>query len=88
MADFRQLQEWVALVGPVATLATEDLERLSDEELLTYLNEWDDEHRDKDNWLIEINISALADIFQTLFKEKIVHDSERLAFWLGNRGNC
>ncbi len=65
--------------------SAEDLERLTDEELLTYLNEWDDEHRDKDNWLVEINISALADVFQALFKEKIVHDGERLAFWLANR---
>lgn len=63
----------------------EDLERFTDEELLTYLNEWDDEHRDKDNWLVKINISALADVFQALFKEKIVHDGERLAFWLANR---
>lgn len=65
--------------------SAEDLERLTDEELLTYLNEWDDEHRDKDNWLVEINISALVDVFQALFKEKIVHDGERLAFWLANR---
>lgn len=65
--------------------STEDLESLTDEEILTYLNEWDDEHRDKDNWLVEINISALADVFRTLFNEKIVHDGERLAFWFANR---
>jgi hypothetical protein len=63
----------------------EDLESLADEELLTYLNDWDEEHRDKDNWLVEINISALADVFQSLFKEKIVQDGERLAFWMANR---
>lgn len=65
--------------------SSEDLESLTDEELLTYLNEWDEEHRDKDNWLIEINISALSSAFQSLFKEKIVHDGERLAFWMMNR---
>lgn len=65
--------------------STEDLEKLADRELLDYINGWNDEHRDKDDWSIEINMSALADAFQTLFKEKIVQDSERLSFWVSNR---
>lgn len=65
--------------------SAEDLQKLSDGELLTYLNEWDEEHRDRDNWLVEINISALAGVFQSLFKEKIVPDSERLQFWIAHR---
>ena len=65
--------------------SAEDLESLTDEELLAYLNDWNEEHRDKDNWLVEINISALAGEFHTLFKEKIVPDGERLVFWLANR---
>lgn len=65
--------------------SVEDLKSLTDEELLTYLNDWNDEHRDKDNGLVEINISALAGVFQSLFKEKIVPDGEHLAFWMGNR---
>lgn len=64
--------------------SAEDLENLTDEELLIYLNDWNEEHRDKDNWLVEINISALAGIFQSVFKEKIVPHGERLAFWLAN----
>ena len=63
----------------------EDLEKFTDDELLVYLNDWNEEHQDKDNWLIEINISALAGVFQTLFKEKIVPDDKRLDFWLANR---
>jgi hypothetical protein len=66
--------------------SAEDLESLPDEELLTYLNDWNEEHRDKDNWLVEINIYALSGVFQSLFKEKIVPVGERLAFWLANRG--
>lgn len=62
-----------------------ELDSLTDEELLTYLNDWNEEYRDKDNWLVEINISALSDVFQCLFKEKIVPDGERLTFWLTNR---
>lgn len=65
--------------------SAKDLERFTDEELLTYLNDWDEEHRDKDNWLVEINISALAGVFQSLFKERIVSDGERLAFWMAHR---
>lgn len=64
--------------------SAEDLESFTDDELLAYLNDWHEEHRDKDNWLVEINISALAGVFQSLFKEKIVPDDERLAFWLAN----
>ena len=65
--------------------SAEDLESLTDEELLSYLNDWNEEHRDKENWLVEINISALAGVFQSLFKEKIVQDGNRLAFWMANR---
>jgi hypothetical protein len=65
-------------------MSAEELKSLTDEALLTYLNDWNEEHRDKDNWLVEINISALAGVFQSLFKEKIVPDGERLAFWLAN----
>jgi predicted nucleic acid-binding protein len=65
--------------------STEELESLTDEELLTYLNDWNEEHWDKDNWLVEINISALAGVFQSLFTEKIVRDGKRLAFWMANR---
>ena len=64
--------------------SAEDLESLTDEELLAYLNEWDEEHRDEDNWLVEVTISALAGVFQSLFKEKIMPDDERLAFWLAS----
>ncbi|MBP9957140.1 MAG: hypothetical protein KBF14_01655 [Synergistaceae bacterium] len=73
---------WVSYQSPKSA---EDLTMFGDDELLTYLNDWNEEHRDKDNWLIEINISALADAFQVLFKEKIVQDSERLSFWMSNR---
>lgn len=73
---------WVSQQSPKTV---EDLESLTDEELLTYLNDWNEEHRDKTNWLVEINISALAGVFQSLFKNKIAHDGERLSFWMTNR---
>lgn len=73
---------WVTYQSPKTT---EELSSYSDLDLLTYINEWDLERRDNDNWLIEINISALADVFQTLFKEKIVSDERRLSFWMSSR---
>lgn len=63
----------------------EDLENLTDEELLVYLNDWSEERRDKHDWLVEINISALAGVFQSLFKGRIVPDGGRLAFWMAHR---
>ncbi|NTW88888.1 MAG: hypothetical protein HGB26_07150, partial [Desulfobulbaceae bacterium] len=65
--------------------SVEDLERFTDQELLTYLNDWDKEHRVKDDWLTEVTIAALVDVFQTIFKGKIIPDSERLTFWMKHR---
>jgi hypothetical protein len=65
--------------------STEEFDNLSDEEILSYINNWNEEHRDKDNWLVEINFSALANVFQSFFKEKIVPDETRLSFWIDNR---
>ena len=63
----------------------EELANLIDEELLTYINEWQEERHDKDNWLAEINIAALAEAFQTVFSKSIIPDANRLRFWLDNR---
>lgn len=65
----------------------DELGTLADEALLVYINEWKDERHDNDNWLIEINISALSGVFQSLFKETIVQDEKRLAFWIEHREN-
>lgn len=62
----------------------EEFDNYSDEEILLYLNNWNEAHRDQDNWLIEINFSALANVFQSLFKEKVLHDEECLPFWIDN----
>lgn len=57
---------------------------LPDQELLNYLNTWDEQHRHKDDWLIEIDISALANEFQMLFKGQIAENPERLDYWLSH----
>ena len=60
----------------------DDLSTLSDEEILDYINEWQDEHSDQDNWLIKVNIPALAGSFQSVFTESIITDDNRLSFWI------
>ena len=63
----------------------EDLAKLTDEKLLTYINEWQEEYHDKDNWLVKINIEALAKEFQSVFINSIIPDTNRLRFWMENR---
>ena len=65
----------------------EELTNLPDEELLDYINEWQDEHSDRDDWLTEISIEALAGAFQTVFKDSIIPNAGRLSFWIENRDN-
>ena len=69
----------------------EELAGLGDKELLTYINTWQEERpwyeedRYEDDQWVEINIGALADVFQMVFKDTIIPDEKRLAFWLENR---
>ena len=62
-----------------------DLEVLSDEALLAYINEWDAEHRDEDDSFVETTIEALAEAFQTVFKQSVLPDIKRFRFWIENR---
>jgi hypothetical protein len=73
---------WVTHQSPKSLV---DLEKLSDGEILAFLNGWNERYRDKNNWLVEYDVSALAGEFQTLFKERIVPDKERLGYWMMNR---
>ena len=63
----------------------EDLANLTDEQLLACINEWEteDEIAEHDSF-VKINIEALANTFQTLFKESIIPDTNRLRFWMEN----
>ena len=65
----------------------QELANLTDQELLDYINRWDNEHQDKDDWLIEITVEALAGAFQTVFKDCIIPSDARLNYWIENRHN-
>lgn len=64
----------------------EDLAALADEELLSYINKWEEnELFSEGDSFVEIDIEGLAGAFQTVFKETIIPDANRLWFWLENR---
>ena len=69
----------------------EELAGLGDEDLLIYINTWQEgrpwyeENRFEDDQWVEFNIGALADAFQMVFRDTIIPDEKRLAFWLENR---
>lgn len=73
-------------VSKLSPRSSEDITKLSDEVLLDYINKWEDEDKllegDK---LVEINIEALANAFQTVFRESIIPDPNRLKFWMKKR---
>ncbi len=63
----------------------DELAKLSDEEILNFVNEWEDTHRDTDDWFVEINIRSLASEFQMLLEEEIIQDNSRFRFWINHR---
>ena len=76
---------WVSNRSPKSS---KDLTNLTDEKLLIYINKWEKEDElHGDDEFMEINIEALADAFQAVFKESIIPDTNRLRFWLQNREN-
>ena len=65
--------------------SVEDLAGLEDEELLTYINDWDDERSDPADWFVEITIDALSEAFGEMFQQEVIANPDRLDFWLDNR---
>lgn len=64
----------------------EDLSKLTDEELLAYINKYEgEEPLYKGNHFIEVNIEGLSVAFQTVFTQHIIPDAKRLQFWIENR---
>ena len=74
---------WVSNRSPYSL---EDLANLTDENLLACINEWEKENElHRDDEFVETNIEALANAFQTVFKESIIPDPIRFRFWMENR---
>lgn len=73
------------MVSYCSPKSPEELAGLGDERLLAYINEWQEKHRDEDNWLVEFNIEELSKAFNKVFKDTIIPDERRLTFWMENR---
>ena len=64
-----------------------ELSGLGDSQLLDFINEWKEEYEYQsglsgDGWLIEVNVTGLADALKTVFQESILIDTNRLSFWI------
>ena len=63
----------------------DELTKLSDEDLLSFLNEWQNVHYNPEEWWVDINFRGLAQAFRSIFMEAILPDESRLHFWIDNR---
>ena len=76
---------WVSNRSPYSP---EELANLTDEKLLAHINEWENEDElYRADEFVEINIEAFANVFQTVFMDSIISDTNRLCFWMQNREN-
>ena len=91
-ADASVSDEHYMPVGPMRSgmissrspISVAELAGLEDEDLLSYINNWDDEHVDAEDRLTEVTVDALSDAFAQLFQQGIIPTPDRLHFWLGN----
>ena len=72
-------------IGRRSPKPTDELKEMSDEALLSFLNEWDNVGRDPEEWWTEITLEALAEAFREIFQESIIADESRLRFWIENK---
>ena len=81
--DYPPFKTRTGFVSTRSPRSPEDLTSLTDEELLSFINEWDEnEDTFEGNNLIEVNIQGLSRAFQTVFREQIISDPMRHRFWM------
>ena len=79
MRIIHQLKQWAELCLIVVHSHLKTLKKLTDEELLAAIKEWE-----KQGGHVDFAIEGLANTFQTFFKETIIPSASRLRFWLDN----
>ena len=63
----------------------EDLANCNDEELLDYINDWNNPEAFYDGRkYMTVNIQGLSQAFETVFKNSVISDPNRLRFWMDN----
>jgi hypothetical protein len=77
--------EGVKTIHQKSPKSVDELKEFDDEALLTFINEWEDVHRESESWWVDINYEGLALAFQQVFKEHIIGSKHRLEYWQENR---
>ena len=76
---------WVSNDSPYSL---EELANFADKKLLACINEWENaDELYREDEFVEINIEGFANVFQTVFMESIIPDTNRLRFWMQNWEN-
>ena len=84
--DYLSSKVKVGSVSNQSPRTPEDLANLTNEYLLKFINDWEKEDESlKSDSFVRINIEALANAFQTFFRESIISDPNKLTFWIKNR---
>ena len=78
--------EGVKIIEKSSPKMPEELKNMSDEEILVFLNEWENVGHAPQKWWVEITFEGLAEAFKATFQESIIPNDARLSFWLKNRG--
>ena len=85
--DYPPFKTKVRRVSARSPRSPENLVSLKDEEILTFINEWEDKAPFfEGNTVIQVNIQGLSKAFQDVFREGIIPAPERHRFWMENRG--
>ncbi len=85
--DYPPIRTKSGAVGRRSPHSIDSLYDLTDTELLSVINEWEEnELVSEGNSLVEINVEGLARAFQTVFTKSILPDANRLQFWIDNCG--
>lgn len=78
--------EGATWVVPESPKSHDELRKMSDKKLLSYINDWDNVSRDPNDRWTEVSFDALAETFQITLKETILPSESRFNFWIENRG--
>ena len=74
----------VSEVSSASPTSAPALAQLGDQDLLDYINHWEEEHEVRAGGITQINIEALAHEFGAVFANSIATNEERHRFWMDN----
>ena len=84
--DYPPYEVEVKAVSNRSPRSPRDLSNSTDEDLLDFINDWEKEDEfSVDEPSARVNIETLANAFQSVFRESIMPDVNRLDFWIDKR---